>query len=653
PTKLDGNPQHPLLRGGSDVFMQAALLALYDPDRSQTPVHDGAAATWANVEAAVLAMRGRWQANSGEGLSILTGNITSPTLVRQLQQFAAAFPKSRFHLHEPVGAAERRDAMRRAFGRPLDLHYRLDRCDVVVSLDDDLLGPGPRQVGHARDWSQRHGDVAPGEGRMRMHIAECTPTITGAVASTRLAVDASRIGPLAIGLAAKLGIAGPDAGLNDGERNWVDAVAGELDAHRGRSLLACGPYLAADVQALTARINEQLGNAGNTLWYSDPIGFIPDNVGSLANLARDIEAGAVDTLIVLDANPAYAAPAALRLDEARLSPVRDSVHIGLHRDETAVHCHWHWPLSHVLESWGDARSADGTVSIIQPTVNPLYETRSGAQILDMLLGTIDPATDAAVRATWSANFGGDFDARWHKALQDGFIDGTAAAPVSVSAAAVAPQVPAATGDTLDIVFRPDPTVWDGRFANIGWLQELPKPLTTLTWDNIVAVSPKLAEREHLSNGDRVEVSVGERKVAGPVWVMPGQAARTLTLFLGYGRRQAGRVADGVGYDAYAVQDAATPWQAKGRLRKLDGRQLLAVRQLHHRLEGFDLIREVTAAHPRLPRGAEDEPNLYPRWGSSPNAWAMAIDLDLCIGCNACVAACVAENNIAVVGRDQV
>jgi molybdopterin-containing oxidoreductase family iron-sulfur binding subunit len=650
PTKLDGNPDHPLIRGGSDAFMQAAVLQLYDPDRSQTPLYQRAPATWADVEAALGAMRRDWSTKGGEGLRLLIGDVTSPTLIRQLTQFTTAFPKAKLHVHEPVGAAERRAAMQQAFGRPLDMHYRLDRCDVIVSLDDDLLGPGPRQVAHAWAWSQRRGDHAPGQGRTRLHVAESTPSATGAVAGTRLPVDASRIGVLALALAQKLGVGDAAAGLSAQEAQWVDTAAHDLDAHRGSGLLACGPYVAADVQAFAARINEQLGNSGNTVWYSAPVSFTPDNAGSLADLLGDMEADNVDTLIAFDCNPAYAAPADLHVTE-RLARVRRRIHVGLHQDETAWQCHWHIPLSHALESWGDARAVDGTATIIQPTVNPLYDTRSAAQVLEMLLGTLDPAPDAPVRATWSAAFANDFEARWHDALHDGFIEG-AAAPVSVNAAEVTPQAVQA-GDHLDIVFRPDPTIWDGRFANNGWLQELPKPLTTLTWDNVIAVSPALAEREHLSNGDRVEVSVGDRKVAGPAWVMPGQAKQTVTLFLGYGRRRAGRVGDEAGYDAYAVQSAKTPWLASGTLRKLGEHQDLAIRQLHHRLEGFDLVREVTAEAPALPQPKSEEPNLYPAWRNPENAWAMAIDLDLCIGCNACVAACTAENNVAVVGRDQV
>jgi molybdopterin-containing oxidoreductase family iron-sulfur binding subunit len=654
PTKLDGNPDHPVTMGRSDAFTQAAVLQLYDPDRSQAPVQGGKPSTWTAFERSLADMRRDWIANKGKGLRLLFGDVTSPTLVRQLRQLATMLPECRMHVYEPCGMANRREAMRLAFGHAVDLHCRLDNCDVVVSLDDDLLGMGPRQVMHARGWSTGRGEGSPAERRIRVHIAESTPSLTGTVAASRLPVDASRIPALVAAIAAPFDISvGQQPELAADERAWVEQAVRELQEHKAKSLFAIGSHLPPAVQAQAAAVNEKLGNVGTTVWYSEPVAFVPDNVGSLADLAGDIDRGDVETLIVLDANPAYAGPGGLRFGEL-LARVRNTIHAGLFRDETAALCGWHLPLAHALESWSDARAIDGTATIIQPLVAPFYSVRTAHQVLDMLLGTVDPAADTTVRATWSEAFGGDFERRWRQSLHDGFVADTASPPVAVTAKAVALPTAQPRGDAVDIIFRPDPTIWDGRFSNVAWLQELPKPLTKLTWDNVIWLSPGRAETLGIVNGDNVEVAIGQRKMVGPAWIMPGHAANTITLFLGYGRRHAGRVGNEIGYDANAIQPVEDPWHATGTLRRASGSQSLATMQLHHRMDGFDFVREVSKDHPTVSRKVPDAPpTMYADYPSTDHAWAMAIDLDLCIGCNACVAACTAENNVPVVGKDQV
>jgi MoCo/4Fe-4S cofactor protein with predicted Tat translocation signal len=654
PTKLDGNPEHPAGGGASDPFTQAAVLGLYDPDRSQMPLYNGAPATWAAFERALVQMRQEWLAREGQGLRILSGDVTSPTLVRQLNQLVTALPRARLHFFEPVGAGERDAAMRLAFGRDAEMHYRLDRCDIVVSLDDDILGPGPRQIGQARAWSTRRGEMAPNEGRVIMHVAESAPSLTGALATTRLPCDASRLSLLAQWIAGQLGaVNAPAINLSEQERRWAERAAAALREHAGRSLLAIGAHLPAGIQALAPLVNERLGNSGATLWYSDQIRFIADPPLTLVDLARDISTGSVDTLILLDTNPVYAAPGELGFAQL-LARVRDSIHVGLYADETARLSRWHLALTHPLESWSDGRAVDGSTTIVQPLVAPLYSSRTVHQVLDLVLGIPERTADAAVRDTWTSTFGENFEQRWRQSLHAGFVADTAARPVPVTARV--PELPAGTevaqGQT-EFVFRPDPSVWDGRFANNGWLQELPKPLSKLTWDNVIAVSPALAERLGLANGDMVESVIGERRISGPAWIMPGQAANTVTLFLGYGRGDVGKIANAIGYSAYAVRPATDPWFATGTLRRLEGHYELAATQLHHRMEGYDFVREVSVEHPSLGTRLEPEPDLYPPWPYPQQAWGMAIDLDLCIGCNACIAACTAENNVAVVGKEQV
>jgi len=661
PTKLDGNPDHPVTRGASDIFMQSALFGLYDPERSKTPRRNGVPATWGAFDAALAGLRTRWRERQGEGLRILTGATTSPTLIRQFGELAKIYPKMRWHRHEPIGSQRRDEAMTLAFGRPVTPHCRLDRCDVIVSLDDDLLGPGPRQVMHAAHWAKRRGETAPGQGRVRMHVAESLPSLTGTVASHRLPCDPTRLGGLIRALGAHFGLTGWDRPeLTAQEQAWLDHTIKELMAHRGASLVTVGAHLDPALQAVAPAVNQQLGNAGTTVWYSEPMELVGEQNQSLSALVDDMREGALETLVIVDCNPAYSAPGALEFSKY-LARVPNRIHAGLYVDETALQCQWHIALSHALESWSDARAVDGMASIIQPMIAPLYTSRSVHQIADMLLGSVDPAADTAVRATWGAAFGNDFDARWAQALHDGFVQDTAAKPVAISPKAPAPPAAnASKSSEVDIVFLPDSTVWDGRFANVAWLQELPKPITKITWDNVITVSPALASAKGFSNTDIAEVMVGDRTVRGAIWVVPGQAPNTIGLTFGYGRRAGGDIAIGSGYDAFAVMPGERGFIARGAIARIAGQYPVATTQAHHRMDGFDLVREVSRDQPRTPP-PKDNTTLYPDWNKPDpgvnnipdHAWGMVIDLDLCIGCNACISACNVENNVLVVGKDQV
>jgi molybdopterin-containing oxidoreductase family iron-sulfur binding subunit len=455
---------------------------------------------------------------------------------------------------------------------------------------------------------------------------------------------------LAQALAAKVGVASaamPD--LSHAEHDWIEQAGTACSGAERQALIISGPFGDVTTAIWVARINDALKSMGQTLKFA-PAMATPGNTGSLTDLVDDMRAGSVQSLIIVDTNPAYTAPGSLGFRDA-LKKVQASLHLGQQRDETGELCEWQLPITHALESWSDARAVDGTATIIQPVIAPFYDVRTVHQIVAMLLGDTNPAADGAVRETWQAAFGGDFDGRWRQALHDGFVQG-AAAEVTVSAADAKDAATKISDEGLDMVFRPDPTIWDGQFANVGWLQELPKPLTTLTWGNVIAIGPSLAKRIGASNGDHVEATVGDRSVIGPAWITPGQADNTVALYFGYGRKRAGRVGNDLGYDAYDIRPVDQPWLTKGSLRKLDGSETLAVTQLHHRMEGFDFVREVTASHPELPKPASQE-SFYPDWASASNAWGMVIDLDSCIGCNACVAACTAENNIPVVGKEQV
>ncbi|MBV9529945.1 MAG: TAT-variant-translocated molybdopterin oxidoreductase, partial [Bradyrhizobium sp.] len=407
PTKLDGHPDHPVTQGGSDVFMQAAVLSLYDPDRAQGPSRHGEPVSWKQVESAVVALRSGWAAAKGDGLRLLTSPITSPTLLRQIDALTSQFPQARVHLHEATGITSRRDLTIAAYGKPLDVHYLLERCDLIVSFDDDFLGPGPNQVRNAQAWSaaRRRSAERPGLG---LYMAESVPSATGAMAGARLIADASRMPLLAQALAGELGVPGAAApGLMSEEHGWIVRAAASCRRATDRGLVVSSPFGDAATAIWVARINDHLKSAGQALQFTAPV-FGPANAGTLEELVADIGAGRVDSLVIVDANPVYSAPGALGFADS-LRQVRTSLHLGLERDETGARCEWQLPLTHALESWSDGRAVDGTATIIQPVITPFYDVRSVHQIFGMLLGEIDAGADSAVRKTWQSIFSDNFD----------------------------------------------------------------------------------------------------------------------------------------------------------------------------------------------------------------------------------------------------
>lgn len=667
PVKLEGNPDHPAAAGASDPFLQGALLDLYDPERSQAPRHLGQPTSWSAFDDAVAAMARDMDGRQGEGFRILTGAVTSPTLSRQIAALTQRWPKARWHAFEPVNDDLRREATGMAFGRPLETHLLLEEAEVVVSLDDDLLGPGPRQAAHHRRWSARRRAMQAGQGRCRLLVAEPVPTLTGGAAEARLVAPAQRMAAFVEAIAAGLGAEGRPGALSDAERGFVDRAVAALKAHPGRGLLTVGAQHPPEVQAAALLASARLGAIGTTLRLTDPITLAPpDGAQSLERLMSDMADGAVTALVVIGANPAYAAPAGLNF-EAALAKVPLRLHAGLHYDETAQACHWHAPLAHELETWSDARAVDGTASIIQPLVRSFYDVRPLHAIMAALSGGSDASDRTAVEATWKASMGEEFDARWRAALVRGFVAGSAPEVVTPSLATAAPTLaPDGEEGGLAVVVRPDPTLWDGRFAHNAWLQETPKPFTKITWGNVVTVSPRWAAENSVVQGDEVRLSVGGRSITGPAFVLPGQEPGTVGLTLGGGRRVAGEVGTGLGYDASALLETARARRLAGASLERTGRALpLASTQLHQAMDGFDFVRTVTgpdqdaSTHGQSPGpgtaapAGGPAPTFYParRWDSP--SWGMAIDTDLCTGCNACVVACVAENNVPVVGKAEV
>jgi MoCo/4Fe-4S cofactor protein with predicted Tat translocation signal len=672
PIKIEGNPQHPASLGGTNPFMQASILSLYDPERSQVVRQSAGITTWEEFVRTARARLDSLRPSGGAGLRLLTGNVTSPTLAEQIRTLLKQFPQAKWHAYEPVSRDNTREGARLALGEEAESLYRFDRADVILSLDCDFLFSEPGALRYARDFSNRRRVRGKQTEINRLYVAEPTPSITGSMADHRLAIAAGRIGSLAQAVARRLGA--KQSGADDAQglapnRAWIDTVAADLQQHRGSSLVVAGESQPPQVHALAHSMNQLLGNVGTTLVYAEPAGESPAaGAGSLQELARDMAQGAIEALFIIGTNPAYTAPADLHFAEA-LSKVRFRAHFAEYEDETSALCQWHVPQAHFLETWGDARSFDGIVTIMQPLIAPLYGGRSAHELFAALTGSPETSAYDIVRSFWRNRIGGaDFEGWWRRALHDGFIPDSGAKPKkgavrAQNAASSRPDAPAAeSAEGLELVFRPDPTIWDGRFANNAWLQELPRPLTKVTWDNAALISPRTAQRLTVHNGDVVELRLGDSSIAAPVWINPGQADESVTVHLGYGRTRAGKVGSAIGFNAYPLRTTAQPWFARGlQISKTGKRHQLVTTQGHHTMAGRPLVRSGTfeqfRENPEFVHEMTHEPqsdlSLYPEHKFDGSAWAMVIDTSVCIGCNACVVACQAENNIPVVGKEEV
>jgi len=659
PTKIEGNPKHPATLGASDIFMQASILDLYDPDRAQVVKNQGEARNWVDFTTATVPQVAALGGNKGAGLRILTETITSPTLGDQLRALLAQYPSARWHTYSPVGRAEEHAGAAQAFGEPVDAVYQFDRATIILSLDADFMFRTPGSLRYQRDFGLRRQALPETEEMNRLYVVESSLTLTGSNADHRAALSARQVETFARAVAGRLGI---DAGAADTAglpgANWLDPLVDDLRSHSGASLVIAGDRQPAAVHALAYAMNQALGNIGQTVIFTDPVEpALTNPVGTLSDLVQDLDAGSVDMLVILDGNPVYTAPADLHFAES-LPKARQVIYLSMYEDETAALAHWHIPATHFLEMWSDARAYDGTTSIIQPVIDPLYQGKSAHELVAFLLGQPNAKGYDIVRAYWQAQSqAANFEQAWQQALSDGIIAGTALPPRPVTPTA-GPAAPASSpaADALEILFEPDPTIWDGRFANNSWLQELPKPLSKLTWDNAVLVSPILAEREGLADRDVVALTYRGRTVEGAVMIQPGQPENSVAVTLGYGRSRGGKVLEGTGYNAYAIRPSETPWFGDGlEIRKTGRRYDLATTRDHSSMEGRDLVRTADydefRQNPDLfPHEESNLPSLYPEDVYPDQAWGVAIILCSCVGCNACVLACQAENKSPGVGK---
>ncbi len=565
PTKIEGNKEHPASLGATDVFAQASVLSLYDPDRSQTLRHMGRIDTWSNFVAAMALAQAEQKVKKGAGLRLLTETVTSPTLAKQIQDLFALYPGAKWHQYDPVGQDNARAGGQQAFGQVVQTRHEVDQAKVILSLDADFLSYGPAALRSARAFVAGRRVEGPDAEMNRLYVVESTPSNTGAMADHRLSLRASQIEGFAREIAEGLGLA---AGMGDaaGHGEWVGALVRDLVRHRGECLVVAGEALPPNVHALVHAMNHALGNVGKTVFYSDPVEAKPVNhASSLRELTEDMAAGRVDVLVMLGGNPLYTAPADLDF-ETQFKKVNLRVHLASHENETSVLCHWHIPEAHALEAWSDVRAFDGTVTLVQPLIEPLYGGKSAHELLAVLDGKPGVSGYDIARAYWKAWYKkDDFERFWRQSLHDGVVAGTTLEPRKMKLKKDL-GLGNGTGEQaggLEVVFRADSTVWDGQFSNNGWLQELPKTMTRLTWDNAALLAPSTAQRLDLNNGDVVELVYEGRTVKAPVWILPGQPLDSVTVHLGYGRTQAGRVGTGAGFNAYSIRTSTAPWFGSG------------------------------------------------------------------------------------------
>ncbi|HUS20254.1 MAG TPA: TAT-variant-translocated molybdopterin oxidoreductase [Terriglobales bacterium] len=694
PIKVEGNPEHASSRGASDVYSQASVLDVYDPDRSQTITYLGNTRTWGDFLGALRDAAGGEKAKQGTGLRFLTETVTSPTLAAQFRQVLAAFPQARLYQYEPVNRDSARAGSRLAFGQYVDAQYQLENADVIVSLDADFLGGPyfPNFLKLAKDFAGRR--KLDGKEMNRLYVVESQMSPTGGKADNRLALRAWEVEQFAAALAGAVGAGGNGTVDSDAAKRFMSTLAADLKAHSGRCVVIPGEQQTPAVHALAAAMNSALGAVGKTVIYTDTVEPVPsEQMLGIKELVDEMKAGKVSLLVMLGGNPVFNVPADLDL-KGGLEKVPLRIQLSAYKDETSRYCHWQVAQAHYLESWSDARAFDGTVTVVQPLIEPLYGGRTAHDILGILSETPGQSSYDLVKAYWkSQSKAADFDAEWRRILHDGFVAGSQFPAKTVSAKAVAVPAPAKK-DQLEIVFRPDPSIYDGRYINNGWLQELAKPITKLTWDNAVLMSYNYAIANKYHDQQTVEINVGGRKVKGGVKIVPGHPDGSITVHLGYGREFTGRVGAGTGFNAYALRTGANANTALGAtLTPVDGKWQLAVTQHHHLIEGNHVINadlaqgQSLAGEAAVSRGMirsavleefEKNPNFanegafeappldmtlfgengHYSWTTDPaktsaHQWGMTIDLNSCVGCNTCVIACQAENNIPVVGKEQV
>ena len=708
PTKVEGNPQHPSSQGRTSLFEQGSILNLYDPDRLRTVRYDGNESSWDAFTAFAQDFGG-----SGGNLAVLCEETSSPTVAAVRQRLGAQYPNLRWITYSAEGENPVPVGMQQATGRPLRPFYHFDQADVIVALDADFLGSTDRNFIHnTRSFAEGRRLEETGGTMSRLYAIESTYSLTGGMADHRLRLRASDVPQFAQALAARLGTGSVGNNNPFAEHPYAVEIARDLQEAGSRSIVLAGETQPPEVHALAMAINSALGSIGGAVeLLNTNEGPQPRQARALRQLTADMRNGAVDALVIIGCNPAYSAPAELGFADA-LEGLSQSIYVGLHLDETARLCRWAVPRAHYLEAWGDGRAYDGTLTIIQPLIAPLYdEAHSEIEVLNVLATGNDAAGYDLVRSTWRDLLEGDFEGLWRRVLHEGFLPETQYAAVSPSVSAPrTSNLPVLAPEAMEIVYHLDSTLLDGAFANNAWHQELPDPTTKIVWDNVAVMSQQTADDLDVSveyseghfYADVVELVVGGQRRALPVWIVPGHPDNSISVTFGYGReitslrpeRDApfwdsdsytdvygeGAIATGVGVNVAPMRSALMERVAAQNVQvtKTGETQEVVTTQEHGTMEGRALFRmgtldeyredphfvEEAEAHPPTSETWEDYPMLWQENHPSDDAsfkdnpyyrnqWGMTIDLQTCTGCEACVMACNSENNIQVVGKEQV
>ncbi len=671
PTKVEGNPLHPNSLGAASALAQASVLNVYDPDRARS-VHEGNKATsWAAWDKFAAEKFAPAALGKGAGLRVLSERTSSPTLLSLKAELLKNYPEAKWAEYDSLDGGYAIAGAEMVFGQRLQPIYHFDRAEVIVSLDDDFMGEDAATVQATKQFTKKRKVALPGEPMNRMYLVESRFSITGAMADHRLRIKSGEVLQFASDLAVELGAKPALKVLKPGDatQKWMAAVVRDLKANAGKSIVTAGPMQSPQVHALVYLMNQTLGNIGTTVTFSKAV-FEPAQ--SIGELAREIGAGQVNTLVMLGGNPAYTAPIDLDF-AAAIAKVATSVYLGADMDETATAAKWHLPLAHPMETWSDARSTDGTATILQPQIAPLYDGRSAIELAAQLTDGKAKKGYAVVQSYWKSTLpAADANRIWRRSLHDGVVAGSVFPEVKVAVNAKAiPDVVAAALSGVEVVFLSG-NVGDGRFANNAWMQEAPEPMTKLTWDNAAHISPAMARELKVETGGIVKITLGARSLEIPALVTPGQADGSIALVLGYGRTKIGRVGEAVGANAGLLRTSEGWAFASGASVAATGASHeFAITQEHHSMREPDMPGRKGEMRPVVREGSLEEYKAHPHFApevdhhlemfdlqgvhdySKGYQWGMAIDLNLCIGCNACLIACNAENNIPVVGRDQV
>jgi molybdopterin-containing oxidoreductase family iron-sulfur binding subunit len=696
PTKVEGNEKHPSSTGGTNTFVQASILGLYDPDRSKATYKNGVEAPFSEFVSFWREQHLAFKANGGEGLAFLTDSFASPTLARVLGEFVATYPKAKVAVYEAISDENILNGVQVATSESLQPLYDFSKAKVILSLDADSFLRESENVMNARGFADGRRVESEKDRMNRLYVVESTFSVTGGMADHRLKLQSCLIGAFTAALALELkaqGVDIPSANSLNGyatqafDTRWISAVAKDLVQNRGASLVVAGRHQSPEVHALVVAINAALSNIGTTVSYRPIKDAAVPNRKSIAALVEEMNAGKISTLVIVGGNPVYDAPSDLKFESA-LKKVKTTIHSGLYQDETARLASWHIPATHYLEQWGDAISANGTISPIQPLIAPLYNGKSNIELLALLNTGVEGLGYNLVRDTWKQRIGEvGFEENWKKALHEGVLTlATEAKSVTLNSDAIAQRISqnpfttkAPDVNSLEFVFLPSESTFDGRFANNAWLQELPGAVTKLAWDNAALISLKTAkelglkgESVYAQEGDRTHLNDMEREVIKltiqgnelemPVWILPGQADYSITLLLGYGRNAAGNVGNGIGFNAYALRTSSGMDIENGTATRTGKDYLLATTQNQGSLDGRESIiiegtldqylKQPDFVKEKLIKYEEVELFERPYKHDEGHQWGMTIDLNACIGCNACAIACQSENNIPVVGKEQ-